>query len=133
MSLHPDVMEAIDQIDAAIFSGDGGGLSGVNLLKEKCERWLRGLKDLEECFERECPECAGIGEAGYGTDDPQTCQKCGGEGFLDAKEEPSASDADFMLKCPECGATDDVADLEESAPGDGYVCNNCQHEPMEWL
>ena len=48
--IHPDVEEAIDQIDAAIFSGDAGGPEGVKRLKEMCERWLRGLSELEQVF-----------------------------------------------------------------------------------
>ena len=48
--LHPDVEEAIEQIDAAIFSGDAGGPEGVEKLTEMCERWLRGLAELKEVF-----------------------------------------------------------------------------------
>lgn len=49
--VHPDVSLACDQIDAAIFSGDADGPEGVKELKRFCERWLRGLKALEETFE----------------------------------------------------------------------------------
>ena len=48
--MHPDVENAIEQIDAAIFSGDAGGLEGIQKLKGYCERWMRELTGMEECF-----------------------------------------------------------------------------------
>jgi len=48
--LHRDVRQSVEQIDAAIFSGDAGGPKGVKYLKETCERWLRGLTELEQMF-----------------------------------------------------------------------------------
>ncbi len=46
MNAHPDVIEAIDQIDAAIFSGDTFLQAGNNKeMTGMVERWLRGLKE----------------------------------------------------------------------------------------
>lgn len=57
-------VEAIDTVDAAVFSGDAMHTpSNRELLKEHCERWLRNIEEVEnqpvwsaddeECFSRE--------------------------------------------------------------------------------
>lgn len=48
MMLHPMTEEAVQTIDAAIFSGDAGGPEWVERLTRMCERWLRGLREHEE-------------------------------------------------------------------------------------
>jgi len=35
-----------------------------------------------------------------------------------------------LLKCTDCGATDDAADLESESAGGFYCCNNCGKESM---
>ena len=49
--LHTDTILAAESIDAAIFSGDGGGEQGLEYLKEQCERWLRGIKSAQKCVQ----------------------------------------------------------------------------------
>ena len=49
--LHTDTILSIEEIDAAVFSGDGGGEQGLEYIKEHCERWLRGIKSSLECVE----------------------------------------------------------------------------------
>jgi hypothetical protein len=49
--LHTDTLLAVESVDAAIFTGDGGGEQGLEYLKEHCERWLRGIKASQECIQ----------------------------------------------------------------------------------
>ena len=46
--MHSSVKEAIEQIDAYVFSSDGGGLEDCQEMKRMCERWIRGLDELIE-------------------------------------------------------------------------------------
>ena len=48
--LHPDDERALEQIDAALFSGDGGSHEGLKVYREYVERWLRQIEELEEVF-----------------------------------------------------------------------------------
>lgn len=51
---------------------------------------------------------------------------------LEKKEEVVEDcESQIIYSCPDCGATDDVDDLEEDEVGLGYICNNCGHEGME--
>jgi len=51
--LHPDVEQAMDQIDAAIYSGDAGGREGIEKLSEACSRWLALLEMMEMELDQE--------------------------------------------------------------------------------
>lgn len=49
MSVHPDVLEAFEQIDAAVFSGDSFQTKeGRKKLREYLERWNKW--DREACY-----------------------------------------------------------------------------------
>ena len=54
--MHPDVKDAIEQIDAAFFSGDTFD-SGENLtkIKEYVERWSRKISENEEWAKTHVP------------------------------------------------------------------------------
>ena len=75
--LHPDVESAIEQIDAAIFSGDGGGMAGVEKLRGRCERWLRGLQALEAFFAQAEPGETSIPKERWGVHETHCCKRHG--------------------------------------------------------
>jgi hypothetical protein len=47
--MHPSVARALDEVDAAVFSGDTFHTSrrDFNVFKETIERWARALPDIE--------------------------------------------------------------------------------------
>jgi len=52
--VHPDVEEAIDQIDAAVFSGDTFvDQTARQQFRDMLARWERGLKSFDELDEEE--------------------------------------------------------------------------------
>ena len=105
--MHPDVEEAIEQIDAAIFSGDAGGLKGIEHLKGFCERWLRELAKMEECFkevEQETFEAAlAVNDKGL-LDSAQVCYEKSEQGknwvatVEHDKESPGGLSRDFWKR-----------------------------------
>jgi len=52
--VHPDVMEALETIDAALFSGDTFQCyEGVSLLEKYLHRWQRELVNITNYLEEE--------------------------------------------------------------------------------
>lgn len=49
MTVHPDVAEAVEQIDAALFNGDSFHLEGnADVFEQVLQRWLRRIKEIQE-------------------------------------------------------------------------------------
>jgi len=58
--LHPNVLRALDEVDAAVFSGDCGEEEDNAVLRGFCERWLRELESAME-NEEEVENEEGVG------------------------------------------------------------------------